>query len=298
MRLSRVWSLSQALQSVIMAGAGQWPWIEALCRGSERTMKLAGKVAIVAGASRGIGKDMALAFAAEGAKVVVIARSEVEPDPRLPGTIHQTVDEIKTAGGEAVAVKADISDEAQVETMAKSALEAYGRIDILVNNAAVLVPRGILDLPTRHIDLHNRVNIKGPILCIRAVLPTMLQQQQGWVINVSSRAAVFPGPGPYKEAAPTRAFIYAATKASLERLTQGLAMEYQDQGISFNVLSPVGRIRTPGNVFGMTKPGETPEPFEEAIAMGKSAVFICSQNPRTFTGNILFDEEVVRQYDL
>jgi NAD(P)-dependent dehydrogenase (short-subunit alcohol dehydrogenase family) len=261
-------------------------------------MKLTGKVAIVGGASRGIGKDIALAFAAEGAKVVVVARSEVEPDPRLPGTIHQTVDEIKAAGGEAMAVKADISDEAQVETMARSALDAYGRIDILVNNAAVLVPRGILDLPTRHIDLHNRVNIKGPILCIRAVLPTMLQQQQGWVINVSSRAAVFPGPGPYKDVAPTRAFMYAATKAALERLTQGLAMEYQDQGISFNVLSPVGRIRTPGNVFGMTKPGETPEPFEEAIAMGKSAVFICSQDPRRFTGNILFDEEVVRQYDL
>ena len=71
-------------------------------------------------------------------------------------------------------MKADISDEAQVETTAKSALDAYGRVDILVNNAAVLVPRGILDLPTRHIDLHNRVNIKGPILCIRAVLPTML----------------------------------------------------------------------------------------------------------------------------
>ena len=146
-------------------------------------MKLAGKVAIVGGASRGIGKDIALAFAAEGAKVVVVARSEVEPDPRLPGTIHQTVDEIKAAGGEAMAVKADISDEAQVETTAKSALDAYGRVDILVNNAAVLVPRGILDLPTRHIDLHNRVNIKGPILCIRAVLPTMLQQHQGWVIK-------------------------------------------------------------------------------------------------------------------
>src|SRR5499433_13700 len=281
-----------------MAGAGQWSWGDTRCRGSERIMKLAEKVAIVAGASRGIGKDMALAFAAEGARVVVVARSEVEPDPRLPGTIHQTVDEIKATGGDAIAVKADISDETQVETMAKSALDAYGRIDILVNNAAVLVPRGILDLPTRHIDLHNRVNIKGPILCIRAVLPTMLQQQQGWIINVSSRAAVFPGPGPYRELAPTRALMYAATKAALERLTQGLAMEYQDQGISFNALSPIGRIRTPGNVFGMTKPGETPEPFEAAIAMGKSAVFICSQDPHTFTGNILFDEEVVRRYDL
>ena len=261
-------------------------------------MKLAGKVAIVGGASRGIGKDMALAFAAEGAQVVVVARSRSSLIRAYLALFIRRWTEIKTAGGEAIAVKADISDEAQVETMAKSALDAYGRIDILVNNAAVLVPRGILDLPTRHIDLHNRVNIKGPILCIRAVLPTMLQQQQGWVINVSSHAAVFPGPGPYKDVAPTRAFMYAATKAALERLTQGLAMEYQDQGISFNVLSPVGRIRTPGNVFGMTKPGETPEPFEEAIAMGKSAVFICSQNPRMFTGNILFDEEVVKLYDL
>ena len=261
-------------------------------------MKLAGRVAIIAGASRGIGRDVAVALAAEGAKIVVVARSEVEPDPRLPGTIHQTVADVQAVGGEAIAVKADISDEAQVEAMVKSALDAYGRIDILMNNAAVLVPRGILDLPTLHIDLHNRINIKGPILCIRAVLPTMIQQQQGWVINVSSRAAVFPGPGPYQDATPSRAFMYAATKAALERLTQGLAMEYQDQGISFNVLSPIGRIRTPGNVFGMTRPGETPEPFEEAIAMGKSMVFVCSQNPRTFTGNILFDEDVVRQYDL
>jgi citronellol/citronellal dehydrogenase len=261
-------------------------------------MKLANKVAIVGGASRGIGKDIALALAAEGAKVVVAARSEVEPDPRLPGTIHQTVAEIEAAGGQAIAVKADVSDEAQIEAMTKRTLEAFGRIDILVNNAAVLVPRNILELPTRHIDLHNKVNIKGPILCIRAVLPAMLSQQQGWVINVSSRAAVFPGPGPYKDVAPTRAFMYAATKAALERLTQALAVEYQDQGISFNVLSPMGRIRTPGNVFGMTKPGETPEPFETAEAMGKGAVFICCQDPHTFTGNILFDEEMVQTYGL
>ena len=262
-------------------------------------MKLANKVAIVGGASRGIGRDMAVAMAAEGAKIVVAARSEVEPDPRLPGTIHQTVEDIKAAGGEAIAVKADVSDEEQINAMVQQTLDAYGRVDILVNNAAVLVPRGIMDLPTRHIDLHNKVNIKGPILCIRAVLPTMIEQQQGWVITVSSRAGVFPGPGPYgKDVVPTRAFMYAATKAAVERLTQGLAMEYQEQGISFNTLSPTGRIRTPGNVFGMTKPGETPEEFEEAEAMGKAAVFICSQDPKTFTGNILFDDATVEKYGL
>ena len=156
-------------------------------------MKLAEKVAIVGGASRGIGKDIALAFAAAGAKVVVVARSEVEPDPRLPGTIYQTVAEIEAAGGHAIAVKADISDEEQVEAMVKRTLDPYGRVDILVNNAAVLVPRGIR-LPTRHIDLQTESisrarfcasapfylvcssNSKAGLLIFRHALPFFLAQ--------------------------------------------------------------------------------------------------------------------------
>jgi citronellol/citronellal dehydrogenase len=261
-------------------------------------MKLAGRVAIVTGSSRGIGKDIALAFAAEGADIVVAARSETQPDPRLPGTIYDTAKEVEGVGRRALAIKTDVTSEEEVAAMVQRTLDTFGRIDILVNNAAVLVPRGILDLPTRHFDLHYRVNLKGPILCIRAVLPTMLQQHQGWIINISSVAAQFPGPGPYSAARPTRAVMYAATKAALERLSQALAMEYQTQGISVNVLSPVGRVRTPGNVFGMTPPGGTPEPFEKAKAMGKAAVFIANQPPHTFTGHILFDEEVVQQHCL
>ena len=262
-------------------------------------MSLEGKVAIIGGASRGIGKDIAVAMAAAGARIAVVGRSEQEPDPRLPGTIHATAAEINDAGGEAVAIKADVSDEEQIEAMVAQTLDAFGRIDILVNNAAVLVPRNIFELPTRHIDLHNKVNIKGPILCVRSVLPTMQKQKQGWIINISSRAGVFPGPGPYPEdAQPSRAFMYAATKAAVERLTQHWAMEFQKDGISFNCLSPTGRIRTPGNVFGMTKPGETPEPFEVAEAMGKAAVYICEQAPGTFTGNLLFDDATVEKYGL
>lgn len=261
-------------------------------------MKLAGKVAIVTGSSRGIGKDIAVAFAEEGADVVVAARSETEPDPRLPGTIHETAREVETLGRRALAVKTDVTNEEEVAALVQQTIETFGRVDILVNNAAVLVPRGILDLPTRHFDLHYRVNLKGPILCIRAVLPTMVQQGQGWIINISSVAAKFPGPGPYSDVPSTRALMYAATKAALERLSQALAVEYQAQGISVNVLSPVGRVRTPGNVFGMTPPGGTPEPFEKAEAMGKAAVFIVSQPPRSYTGNIVFDADVVRDHQL
>jgi citronellol/citronellal dehydrogenase len=261
-------------------------------------MKLAGRVAIVTGSSRGIGKDIALACAAEGADIVVAARSETEPDPRLPGTIYDTAREVEALGPRALPVKTDVTNEEEVAALVQRTRDTFGRIDILVNNAAVLVPRGILDLPSRHLDLHYRVNLKGPILCIRAVLPTMLQQGRGWIINISSRAAQFPGPGPYQNVQPTRAFMYVATKAALERLSQALAVEYQAQGISVNVLSPVGRVRTPGNVFGMTPPGGTPEPFEKAEAMGKAAVFIASQPAHSLTGNILFDEEVVQQYRL
>jgi citronellol/citronellal dehydrogenase len=261
-------------------------------------MKLAGRVAIVTGSSRGIGKDIALAFAAEGADIVVAARSETAPDPRLPGTIYDTAGAVEALGRRALPVKTDVTNEEEVAALVQRTRDTFGRIDILVNNAAVLVPRGILDLASRHVDLHYRVNLKGPILCIRAVLPTMLQQGQGWIINISSRAAQFPGPGPYTDVQPTRAIMYAATKAALERLSQALALEYQAQGISVNVLSPAGRVRTPGNVFGMTPPGGTPEPFETAEAMGKAAVFIASQPAHAFTGNILFDEEMVRQYQL
>jgi citronellol/citronellal dehydrogenase len=261
-------------------------------------MKLAGRVAIVTGSSRGIGKDIALAFAAEGADIVVAARSETEPDPRLPGTIYDTAKEVEALGRRALPLKTDVTSEEEVAALAQRTLDAFGRIDVLVNNAAVLVPRGILDLPTRHFDLHYRVNLKGPILCLRAVLPTMLAQQQGWIINISSVAARFPGPGPYRDIQSTRAIMYAATKAALERLSQALAVEYQAQGISVNVLSPAGRVRTPGNVFGMTPPGGTPEPFERAEAMGKAAVFIASQPPGVYTGNIVFDEDLVRQHQL
>ena len=261
-------------------------------------MQLAGKVAIVTGSSRGIGKDIALAFAAEGSDIVVAARSETAPDPRLPGTIYETAQAVESLGRRALAVKTDVTNEEDVAAMVNRTLETFGRIDILVNNAGVLVPRGILELPTRHLDLHYRVNLKGPILCMRAVLPTMLKQGQGWIINISSVAAKFPGPGPYSGVPPTRAFMYAATKAALERLSQALAVEYHAQGISVNVLSPAGRVRTPGNVFGMTPAGGTPEPFEKAEAMEKAAVFIASQLPRSYTGHIVFDQELIDQHHL
>src|SRR5919106_4524295 len=104
-------------------------------------MTLAGRVAIVTGSSRGIGKDIALALAAAGADIVVAARSETPPDPRLPGTIYDTATEVEALGRRALAIKTDVTDEEQIAAMVQRTLDTFGRLDILVNNAAVLVPR-------------------------------------------------------------------------------------------------------------------------------------------------------------
>ena len=134
-------------------------------------MRLKDRVAIVTGASRGIGKGIARAYAAEGARVVVAARTD-EPG-RLPGTIHETVAEIRDAGRQALAVKCDVSDDEQVRAMVKAAMDAYGRIDVLVNNAAVTLRPLVKDTEPRHFQLILRVNLLGPLLTCKHVVPIM-----------------------------------------------------------------------------------------------------------------------------
>jgi NAD(P)-dependent dehydrogenase (short-subunit alcohol dehydrogenase family) len=137
-------------------------------------------------------------------------------------------------------------------------------------------------------------------LAIRYVIDPMAQSGGGHIINVSSRAGVFPGPGPYNEEQRARrgGAFYGMVKAGLERFSQSLAMEVQDENISVNVLSPQGRIKTPGNVFAQNDKENPDLEFEEAVAMGKATVWICEQDPQKFTGNILFDEDLCREKGL
>ena len=152
-----------------------------------------GKVAIVTGASRGIGKAIALGFAKEGAKVVVAARSETAPNEKLPGTIHETVAEIEKLGGEAIAVRCDVTDEASVAAMVEAALQRFGRIDILVNNAAIDFPFPAREMPLKRWDIVLKVNATGPFLCAKAVLPSMIAQGGGSIVNITSNAGAERG---------------------------------------------------------------------------------------------------------
>jgi citronellol/citronellal dehydrogenase len=255
--------------------------------------KLDGKVAVVTGASRGIGRDIAVVFAREGAKVVVSARTEKEGDFRIPGSIQTTLATIRNAGGEAIGVTCDVTDEAQVESLIAKTAQQYGRIDILVNNAAILIPGKVEEMQLRHWDLLYRVNIRGPFVGCKLALPHMRRQGHGHIINISSTGAIGPGPGPYKSAGGGTA--YGAGKAHLERFTQGLASEVWQDGIGVNALSPRMVIASEGQRWFRGNTRTYVGARENGEIMGDACVYICQQDPKTYTGRILYDEDVLKE---
>jgi NAD(P)-dependent dehydrogenase (short-subunit alcohol dehydrogenase family) len=257
---------------------------------------LEGRVAIVTGASRGIGEYVARSLAQAGAKVAVAARTEEVSDPRLPGTIHAVAAAIKAEGGEAMGVRMDMRDADSIKEGVQKTVDTYGGLDIVVNNAAILVPGTLESVQERHLDLIWQIDLRGPLLLMKAALPHMKQAGRGHIVNVSSRAGVFPGPGPYADTRSGGAF-YGMVKSGLERFSQGLAMELQGDNISVNVLSPQGRIKTPGNIFAENDRENPSLEFQEAWEMGKGTAWICQQGIE-FTGHILFDQDLCREQGL
>jgi citronellol/citronellal dehydrogenase len=263
-------------------------------------MPLQDKVAIVAGSSRGIGADIAHYLARAGAKVAVAARTEQVTDPRLPGTIHSVSEEIRAAGGVALPVVMNLRDAESITGAIEKVLAEWGQIDILINNAAIFIPGGLEDARERHIELSFAINLVGPIVAMRAVVPHMKASGGGHVINVSSRGSVPPGPGPYTEEQRSRLgdLLYGPEKSALEHFSQRQAMAYQPDNIAVNVLSPTGGVKTPGNIFFENDPEKPDLDFETADAMGKATVWICEQPADTYTGNIVYDEDLVEEYQL
>lgn len=249
-------------------------------------MKLSGKVAIVTGSSRGIGKAIALAFAGEGAAVAVVARTEKEGG-KLPGTIHQTADEIRALGGRALPIRTNIIVDEDVERMAQQTLDEFGRIDILVNNAAANLNSTIADLSIKRWDLMMAVNLRGTFICTKAVLPTMITQRSGNIICMTSIAA--------KRRAPPGEVCYSITKAGIELFCWGLAQEVKEYNIAVNDLYPAAGVATDGfNLVFRNVPRsdearrrmKTPEEIAEAV------LWLATQDASTFTGRSVNDNEV------
>lgn len=266
-------------------------------------MTLEGRTALVTGASRGIGADIARHLAGAGAAVAICARTEESTNDRLPGTIHSVAADIDAAGGRALAVRMDVRDVDSIRAGVQRCVNELGGVDILVNNAAVQMPGTVDDFELRHLELMWGVNLRGPVTLMHEVLPYMRAKGIGHIINISSIRAVFPGPGPYgegrEETGIVRGSFYGMLKAGLERFSQAVAQHVQGDNISVNVLSPQGGIRTPGLLYFTARDTPVEElPFEEADKMGKAAVWMCEQTPASFSGHVVFDEEFCRERGL
>ena len=200
---------------------------------------LTGRVVIVTGASRGIGKGLAIGLAGMGASVVCAARSERAQPGGLPGTIHDTVAEIIDGGGTALAVRCDIGEAREITHLVDATVERFGGLDVLVNNAMAPTQALFDESTVEQWDESMRVNVRSLYLFARAVVPLMAARGGGSIVNISSHAADH-ATTPYM---PPGYLIYTVAKAALERFTSSLAPEVKDLGIVVNALRP-GAVKT------------------------------------------------------
>jgi citronellol/citronellal dehydrogenase len=262
--------------------------------------KLTGKVAIVTGASRGIGQAIAELFGAEGAKVVCAARTMNEGEHRvLEGSLARTVAAIRAAGGEATAVPVDISNEPDCIALVEQARKAYGPIDILVNNAGLTYYLPTETFPTNRWMRCFAVNVHAPFLLSKEVLKDMIPRRSGAIVNISSAGAIGPGRGPYEDQSVRGRVMYGATKAALERFTQGLAQELAHyEGISVTAVSPSLVVPTPGSLYQSKMTGAPRPPSEPAILMARAALLLATEPPAKINGRVTYSQQILKEYGL
>jgi citronellol/citronellal dehydrogenase len=260
--------------------------------------RLSGKTAIVTGASRGIGQQIAELFAAEGARVVCAARTMNEGEHRmLEGSLARTVERIKSAGGEATPVIADVSSEDDCIALVEAARSAYGPVDILVNNAALNYYVPTETYPTNRWIRCFAVNVHAPFILSKEVLKDMIPRRSGAIVNISSGAAIGPGRGPYEDKTVRGGVMYGATKAALERFTQGLAQEMaQHDGIAVTAVSPSKVVPTPGTIHFKLVTGDDDPRGEPPILMARAALLLASEPASKVNGRVTYSQQILKEY--
>ena len=251
-----------------------------------------GKVALVTGASRGIGEAIAQRFAEEGAAVAVSARTVEDGDHPLPGSISSTVGSIIDAGGTAIAIAADLGKAEDRARLVEETNRQLGPIDILVNNAAITYFEPVVDFDERHYRLMFEVQVRAPFELAQAVLPGMKQRRSGWILNISSTAGRHPVGPPFRAGGGT---VYGMCKAALERFTTGLASEVYEDGIAVNVVSPSGLVLTPGVVHHRLHE-RVPESGHEPVSyMAEAAHALCTGDPRELTAKVTYARPILEE---
>jgi citronellol/citronellal dehydrogenase len=250
-----------------------------------------GKIALVTGASRGLGKAIALRFAAEGARLAIAART-MEPDPRYTGSLRQTSEEIVAAGGEVLAVQADISRAEEREKLMSEVVEKLGPPEILVNNAAVTFLRPLDEFPDRRARLMVEMHVLAPLHLAQLALPHMRERKRGWIVNLTSIAGDrITGP-PFSDFDVSAGFgMYGTVKAALDRLTMSLAAELYASGIAVNAAAPFKPVPTEGaGALDLAK-----EDTEDISLITETVFILCTGDPANLTGRIAYTQPFLRE---
>ncbi len=256
---------------------------------------LKGKVALVTGASRGIGAAIAARLAQEGAAVALSARTESEGQSRLPGTLQETAARIRAAGGIAEPIRADLAQAAEREHLVEEAVARLGPIDILINNAAITYFGPVADFTEKRFKLMVEVQVYAPFHLSQLVLPSMRARHQGWIVNISSPAGLHPTQ-PFRTGV-MGGTVYGLCKAALERFSTGLASEVQADGIAVNAVSP-GLVDTPGvAVHGLIN-DRTLGHVQPIEVIAEAVYRLATGDPATLTGRVAYAEPFLKELGL
>jgi NAD(P)-dependent dehydrogenase (short-subunit alcohol dehydrogenase family) len=250
-----------------------------------KPQSLEGRIALVTGASRGLGRHIALQLAHAGADIAVLARNLGESES-TPESVRAVAAEIRALGRRAFEAAVDLADDAALAALVERVRAEWGRIDILVNNAGIVATQPLLQMPPKRLDLLWRINVRAPALLIQACAPGMIERRWGHVVNVASLSSQVRG-----TQVPLGFAGYTATKAALVRLSHALALELQPHGVAVNALAPTGLVETEG--WLRVARGQRLPISEPIDYVGRAVAWLAAQDPARFSGRFLDSQQVL-----